>query len=66
MAIERATLKRRIITGLLCGLLFSTIMAFFDYFTNEPFLLFKFVFNFFFFGLFMGIAFRYSTKKDNK
>ncbi|APY00234.1 hypothetical protein [Lacinutrix venerupis] len=63
MDIEKLSIKKRILTGVFSGLIYSLVMAGFDYYTNEPFSLLKFIFHFVFFGLFMGIALRYTNKK---
>lgn len=63
MDIEKLSIKKRILIGVFSGLIYSLFMAGFDYYTNEPFSLLKFIFHFVFFGLFMGIALRYTNKK---
>lgn len=62
---EKLPLKKLIKSGFLNGLFFASTMAAFDYFTNEPFSIKKFLFHGLFFGFFMAIAFRYKYTKDN-
>ncbi|WP_179335054.1 hypothetical protein [Winogradskyella costae] len=62
--IEKLPLKKRIISGVAIGLFYASLMAGYDYFTDEPFSLPKFLFNAFFFGLVMSYAFRYKITKN--
>jgi hypothetical protein len=62
---EKLPIKTVIKTGLLNGLLFAILMAGFDYFSNEPFSIKKFIFHFICFGFFMAISFRYKYTKEN-
>ncbi|MGJ8549983.1 hypothetical protein [Winogradskyella wichelsiae] len=62
--IEKLPLKKRIITGVAIGLLYTSLMAGFDYVTDKPFSLLKFLLNAFFFGLVMGYVFRYKITKN--
>ena len=58
-------IKSIIRIGLFNGLFFVVTMATFDYVSNEPLSIPKFLFHAFFFGLAMAIAFRYKyTKKE--
>lgn len=66
MEVNKLTIRRRVLTGLLSGIAFASLMAGYDYFTDTPFSILKFLFHFMFFGLFMGIAVKYSAKKSNK
>ena len=64
--IEKLPLKKRVVSGIGTGLLYASLMAGLDYFTDQPFSLLKFLFNAFFFGLAMSYAFRYKiTKKKD-
>lgn len=60
---EKLPLKSIVMTGLLSGLFFTAAMAAYDYFTDEPFSMSKFLLHALFFGFFMGIAFRYKYMK---
>jgi hypothetical protein len=51
---------------LISGLVYAGLMAGFDYSDGDSFRIFKFLFHFFFFGLFMGLLARYSHKKQLK
>ncbi|WP_240032184.1 hypothetical protein [Psychroflexus aestuariivivens] len=44
--------------GFYSGIFFAIGMALFDYFDREGFNFWKFIFNLFFFGFFMGLVFR--------
>mgnify|MGYP003613582633 CR=1 FL=1 len=46
------------------GLIYATLMAGLDYYFDEVFKLAKFLFRFFFFGLFMGLLARNNTKNQ--
>ena len=46
------------------GLIYATLMASFDYYFDEVFKVAKFLFHFFFFGLFMGLLARNNTKNQ--
>jgi len=48
---------------LLSGLVYTTLMAGFDYSDGQDFEIFKLIFHFLFFGLFMGLMSRYSHRK---
>lgn len=48
---------------LLSGLVYTTLIAGFDYYDKQNFSLVKFIFHFLFFGLFMGLMARYSHRK---
>ncbi|NNE32070.1 MAG: hypothetical protein HKN40_06845 [Winogradskyella sp.] len=60
---ESLPLKDVTKNGVLNGLFFSITMAGYDYFTDEPFSIMKFVFHFISFGFFMAISFRYKYTK---
>ncbi len=53
-------------TFLIAGIVYASIMAGFDYADGQEFKLYKFVFSFLFFGLFMGYIFRIGDKKQLK
>jgi hypothetical protein len=53
-------------TFLLTGIVYATLNAGFNYADGEGFKIYKFLFHFFFFGLFMGLLARYSHKKQQK
>lgn len=48
------------------GIVYAGLMASFDYSGGDSFRIFKFLFHFFIFGLFMGLLARYSHKKQLK
>jgi hypothetical protein len=48
---------------LLSGLVYTTLMAGFDYYDEQNFSVLKFIFHFLFFGLFMGLMTRYNHRK---
>ena len=48
-------IKTKIKSGLLAGLIFTILMAGFDYSKGQDFSIFKFIFHFLFFGLIMGL-----------
>ncbi|SEA42394.1 hypothetical protein SAMN05443667_104163 [Flavobacterium gillisiae] len=51
---------------LLSGLVYTTLMAGFDYSDGQDFEILKLLFHFLFFGLFMGLLARYSHRKQIK
>lgn len=51
---------------LINGLVFAGIKVFFDDYDGESFSFLKFLSNFFFFGLFMGLLARFNYKKQLK
>lgn len=53
-------------TFLVAGIVYASLMVGFDYADGEGFKIYKFLFHFFFFGLFMGFLARYSHKKQLK
>ncbi len=53
---ELRSTKAIIITGFLNGLFYSLAMAGFDYYDGSSFHVNMFIFNFIFFGFFMGFA----------
>ncbi len=61
--IEKLPLKKRIISGIAIGLLYASLMAGYDYVTEDSFSLVKFIFNSLFFGLVMSYAFRYKVSR---
>jgi len=61
--IEKLPLKKRIVSGIAIGLLYASLMAGYDYFTELSFSLPKFIFNCLFFGLVMGYVMRYKVTK---
>ena len=46
------------------GIIFASLMAGFDYSDGKEFVITKFIFHLLFFGLFMGLFFRYQYKKS--
>lgn len=54
-------LKLKLKGGFIAGGIYALVMAGFDYFDNVDFRFWYFLFNFFFFGLFMG----WSTNSNN-
>lgn len=50
-------------TFLLSGLVYTTLMAGFDYSDGKEFEIFKLIYHFLFFGLIMGLMARYSHRK---
>ena len=67
MKVEKLPLKSMIKNGIISGLIFSIGNAFYDFFTNEPFDILKFILNFLIFGITFGAIFRFKyTKEDNK
>lgn len=61
--IEKLPLKKRILGGLTFGVIYASLMAGYDYITNVPFSLPKFLFHALVFGFLMSIVFKYKTKK---
>ena len=63
----KSTTNKVVVTGLISGLVngivFASIMAAFDYFEGEEINWSKFLFQFLFFGAMMGLMTSYSTKK---
>ncbi len=53
-------------SGLLTGLIYALLMAGFDYSNEQSFRLFRFIINFLFFGIFMGLLAFYNIKKTKK
>lgn len=66
MGINKTRIKTRIIFGITSGLVFALLMWAFDYYNNEAFNIYKFVFHFAAFGLFQGLASVYYIKQDKK
>ncbi|MBU2929985.1 hypothetical protein [Winogradskyella psychrotolerans] len=64
--IEKLPLKKRIISGITSGLLYALLMAGYDYFTDVPFSILKFILHSVFFGLVMSYAFRYKVTKNKE
>jgi hypothetical protein len=62
----KAENKAFIKTFLVAGIVYASIMAGFDYADGQEFKLYKFVFSFLFFGLFMSYIFRNGHKKQLK
>jgi hypothetical protein len=62
----KAENKAFIKTFLIAGIVYASIMAGFDYADGQEFKLYKFVFSFLFFGLFMSYIFRNGHKKQLK
>lgn len=62
----KAENKAFIKTFLVAGIVYASLMAGFDYADGQEFKLYKFVFSFLFFGLFMGFIFRNGHKKQLK
>ena len=62
----KAVNKVFIKTFLVAGIVYASLMAGFDYADGQEFKLYKFVFSFLFFGLFMGYIFRNGHKKQLK
>tara|TARA_B100000795_G_scaffold173880_1_gene131224 strand:+ start:918 stop:1118 length:201 start_codon:yes stop_codon:yes gene_type:complete len=60
----KAQTKSIIIGGLLGGIVYALVMAGFDLINRENFNLWKFIFNFIFFGISMTLMTRYSIKKS--
>jgi len=54
------------ITFFVSGLTYAGLMAAYEYYTESFFDLTKFLFHTFFFGLFMGLVFRFSSKNQQK
>ncbi|PCI34929.1 MAG: hypothetical protein COB60_05260 [Flavobacteriaceae bacterium] len=63
---KHETLKLKIISGVLSGLIFAVLMAGFDYYDAENFSVVKFIFHAVFFGFFMGILAKDKRKKSEK
>ena len=55
-----------IIGGFFGGIVYAGIMAGFDYFNEQDFQGWKFLWSFFFFGTFMGFLTRYNLKKKSR
>ncbi len=64
--IGKLSLKKRILSGFIFGLVYAITMAFFDYFTESPFNFGKFVFNGLFFGILMGFFIGFCGVKNKK
>jgi len=60
----KAQTKSIIIGGLFSGIVYALLMAGFDLTDRENFNLWKFIFNFLFFGISMALMTRYSIKKS--
>ncbi|MFK7782347.1 hypothetical protein [Psychroserpens sp.] len=61
---EKLSPKSQLTIGVLSGLFFALIMAGFDYFNNEVFSFYKFLFYVICFGFMMALSFRYKYIKD--
>jgi len=59
-------LKSILIGGLVGGIVYAVVMAGFDYYDGENFRIWRFVFNFLFFGTFTGFSTLYSLKKQSE
>ncbi len=59
-------LKSILTGGFVGGIVYAGVMAGFDYYDGENFRMWKFVFNFLFFGTFTGISTRYNIKKQSE
>ena len=53
-------------SSLIAGIVFAGITVGFDYYNGHDFSLFRFIFNFLWFGLFMGLLNGYNPKKNRK
>jgi hypothetical protein len=62
----KAENKAFIKTFLITGIVYASLNAGFDYADGQEFKLYKFLFHFLFFGLFMSYIFRNSHKKQLK
>lgn len=63
---EKMPLKRRILLGVFSGLVYASLMALFDHFSDLPFNPIKFVVSVVLFGAFMAIAHRWIIPKSKK
>lgn len=57
-------IKTKIIFGIIVGFIFALTQAAFDYFNAESFSILKFLFNFLFLGVLMGIFIKPKIKKN--
>lgn len=64
MSVQKTPWKSRIKLGLLSGLVYAGIMAAFDYMSNEPFHVVKFIFSTIFFGAFMALTTKWMVPKN--
>lgn len=58
--------KKALKSGIVAGITFALVTAGFEYFAGQDFRIWKFMVNILFFGILMGLFFRYSLKKQNK
>ncbi len=59
--------KAIIKSGIIAGAIYAGLMTAFDYFIGQrEFLIWRFLFSFFFFGIFIGLITRYNFKKQKK
>lgn len=63
---EKMPLKRRILLGIFSGLVYASLMALFDHFSELPFNYIKFIVSVILFGGFMAIAHRWIVPKSKK
>ena len=54
--------KKSIKSGLIAGIVFAGITVGFDYYDGQDFRVWRFIFNFLWFGIFMGLYTRYILK----
>ena len=61
---QKLPLKTRLFSGAISGITFALVMVAFDYFSNKPFSITKFLIHFVFFGLAMSFVFSYKYTKE--
>ena len=58
--------KKLIKSSLIAGIAFAGVMVGLDYYHGHDFSIWKFIFNFLWFGLFIGLLNGYNPKKNRK
>jgi len=56
--------KSILISGLISGIVYAVLMAGFDYYDEKNFKVWRFIFNFVFLGILIGLVTRYNFKKE--
>jgi hypothetical protein len=54
--------KKSIKSGLIAGIVFAGVTVGFDYYDDQDFRVWRFIFNFLWFGIFMGLLTNYNPK----